>query len=108
MEIKAKRKKRSDRTHAIYRLLNTVTGETYIGMTVCAGNTPKQAVAGRFQRHVTRALTQNKDWALCKAIREHGAAAFKAEVVTTVRGKAEAHTKERELTKSLGALLNTA
>jgi len=106
--LKPKRKKRSDRTHAIYRLVNVKTGEIYVGMTVCAGVTPKKAAEGRFQRHVTRALTQAKDWTLCKAIREHGPDAFKVEVLTTVRGKAEAHTRERELTKELGASLNTA
>jgi hypothetical protein len=110
MEIKpvVKRKKRSDRMHAIYRLVNTQTGESYIGLTVCAGVSPKKAVEGRFQRHVTRALTQGKEWTLCKAIREFGAAAFKVEVMTTVRGKAEAHVKERELTREIGATLNTA
>ena len=94
--------------HAIYRLLNTKTGDFYIGMTVCGGVSPKKAVEGRFQRHVTRALTQNKDWTLCQAIRQHGAEAFKVEVVATVRGKAEAHTQERLITKELGATLNTA
>lgn len=106
--IKPKRKKRSDRNHAIYRLTNTVTGESYIGLTVCSGMTSKKAVEGRFHRHVTRALTQAKDWTLCKSIREHGAAAFKVEVVQTVRGKAEAHVVERQITKELGATLNTA
>lgn len=108
MEQKVKRKKRSDRLHVIYRLVNTRTNEFYIGMTVCSGLQPKKAVEGRFQRHVTRALTQGKDWNLCKAIREHGADAFKIEVVQTVRGKAAAHSTEREITKQLGATLNTA
>lgn len=108
MDIKPKRKKRSDRSHAIYRLTNSVTGEFYVGMTVCGGTTPKKAVEGRFQRHVTRALNQDKAWKLCEAIRQHGAAAFKVEVIETVRGKAEAHTREREITKELGAALNTA
>lgn len=106
--VKPKRKKRSDRMHAIYRLLNTKTGEFYIGMTVCSGMTPKKAVIGRFQRHVTRALTQQKAWTLCEAIRTHGADAFEVQVVETIRGKADAHTRERELTKELGATLNTA
>jgi hypothetical protein len=108
MDIKPKRKKRSDRMHAIYRILNTKTGEFYVGMTVCSGMTPKKAVEGRWQRHVTRALTQGKDWKLCEAIRSHGPTSFKVEVVETVRGKAEAHTREREITKEQGATLNTA
>lgn len=108
METKPKRKKRADRTHAIYRLVNIKTNEIYIGMTVCGGVSPKKAVEGRFQRHVTRALTQAKEWTLCRAIREHGKEAFKVEVLTTIRGKAEAHILEREFTKKLGASLNTA
>lgn len=103
-----KRKKRSDRLHAIYKLLNTKTGEFYVGLTVCSGLSPKKAVTGRFQRHVTRALTQDKDWSLCKAIREHGPESFQVEVLETVRGKAAGHVRERELTKKLGATLNTA
>jgi len=106
--LKPKRKKRTDRNHAIYKLTLKVTGEVYIGLTVCSGLTPKKAVEGRFQRHVKRALTQGKDWALCNAIRNFGAEAFLVEVVKTVRGKAEAHTFERQLTKELGAALNTA
>lgn len=108
MDTKPKRKKRSDRLHAIYRLTALPTNEFYIGMTVCSGMSPKKAVEGRWQRHVTRALTQGKDWTLCKAIREFGPAAFEVEVITTIRGKAAAHVHEREITKELGATLNTA
>ena len=56
----------------------------------------------------TGALTQAKDWTLCKAIRQHGAEAFVVEVLEKVRGKAEAHQREREVTKQVGATLNTA
>jgi hypothetical protein len=103
-----KRKRRSDRMHVIYQVTCVPTGEKYIGLTVCAGNTPKRAVAGRWTRHVTRALTQGKDWALCTAIRQHGPEAFVVEVIEKVRGKAEAHVREREITKAIGATLNTA
>lgn len=103
-----KRKKRADRMHVIYQATCLLTGDTYIGLTVCAGNTPKKAVEGRWKRHVTRALTQAKDWTLCKAIRQHGPEAFMVIVLEKVRGKAEAHTREREVTKAIGATLNTA
>lgn len=108
MDEKPKRKKRSDRLHAIYCLTALPTNELYIGLTVCSGLSAKKAVSGRWQRHVTRALTQNKDWTLCKAIREHGPTAFKVEVIETIRGKAAAHAREREITKELRATLNTA
>lgn len=103
-----KRKKRADRMHVIYSVTCVETSDIYIGLTVCAGNTPKKAVEGRWKRHVTRALTQAKDWTLCKAIRQYGPEAFVVEVVEKVRGKAEAHIREREVTKEIGATLNTA
>jgi hypothetical protein len=94
--------------HVIYQVTCTVTAETYIGLTVCAGNTPKRAVLGRWQRHVTRALTQGRDWTLCKTIRQHGPEAFLVEVLEKVRGKAAAHVREREITRATGSTLNTA
>ena len=103
-----KRKPRSDRMHVIYQLTCIPTGERYIGLTVCAGHTPKQAVEGRWKRHVTRALRHDKGWKLCEAIRSFGAEAFKVEVLEKVRGKAQAHVREREVTKAIGATLNTA
>lgn len=103
-----KRKPRSDRMHVIYQLTCVPTGEAYIGLTVCAGNTPKKAVEGRWKRHVTRAERHAKGWKLCEAIRTYGAEAFTVEVLEKVRGKAQAHVREREVTKEVGATLNTA
>lgn len=94
--------------HVIYQVTCQVTGDSYIGLTVCAGNTPKKAVEGRWKRHVTRAMTQAKSWALCEAIRTFGEESFTVEVLEKVRGKAEAHVREREVTKQVGATLNTA
>ena len=101
-----KRKARSDRNHAIYVITNVVTAEQYIGVTVCSGNLRK-ALKVRIQKHVRRALTENKDWALCKSIREHGVESFTYGVVETVRGKAAAHARERELTRVHNPVLNT-
>ncbi len=101
-----KRKTRSDRNHAIYVITNVNTQEQYIGVTVCSGNLRK-ALKVRIQKHVRRAVTENKDWALCRSIREHGVEAFTYGLVETVRGKAEAHARERELTRELQPALNT-
>ena len=101
-----KRKTRTDRNHAIYVITNTVTAEQYIGVTVCSGNV-KKALKVRIQKHVRRALTENKDWTLCKSIRELGADAFTYGLVETLRGKAVAHARERELTKLYNPVLNT-
>jgi hypothetical protein len=101
-----KRKTRSDRKHAIYVITNVITAEQYIGVTVCSGNLRK-ALKVRIQKHVRRALTENKEWALCVSIREHGVGAFTYGLVETVRGKAEAHARERELTRLHAPVLNT-
>jgi predicted GIY-YIG superfamily endonuclease len=101
-----KRKTRTDRNHAIYAITNNVTGEFYIGVTVCSGNINK-ALKVRFQKHVRRALTENKAWALCANIREFGAELFTYHLLEKVRGKADAHARERELTRELQPTLNT-
>lgn len=101
-----KRKARSDRNHAIYTITNVVSGEFYIGVTVCSGNV-KKALKVRIQKHVRRALTENKDWALCENIRNYGVESFTYGLVETVRGKADAHARERELTRQFNPTLNT-
>ena len=100
-----KRKARQASKHAVYMLMNTQTGEYYIGITVC-GQKLNQAIKVRWQKHVRRALTENKDWNLCRSIREHGADAFQIEVVEVVRGRKPAHVRERELIAELCPALN--
>lgn len=100
-----KRKARQDRKHAVYMLANTNTGEYYIGITVCAQQI-KKALKVRMQKHVRRALTENKDWALCRSIREHGADAFELELIEVVRGRKPAHAVERQLIAELCPALN--
>lgn len=101
-----KRKTCTDRNHAIYVITNNVTGDFYVGVTVCSGNMNK-ALKVRFQKHVRRAVTENKAWALCRSIREFGAEVFTYELIEKIRGKAEAHARERELTRELQPTLNT-
>ena len=105
--VKAKRKPRSDRSHAIYLLENTVTGEQYIGITVCSGSVAN-ALKVRIQKHVRRALTEGKDWALCKSIRAHGPENFEYSLLEKVRGKRPAHAREVALIKEFAPALNTA
>jgi hypothetical protein len=87
-------------------LVNTNTNEHYIGITVC-GNAVTKALKVRFQKHVRRALTENKDWALCQSIREHGAEAFSVLLIDVVRGRKPAHAYERELINADMPALNT-
>jgi hypothetical protein len=106
MTQKTTRKRRQDTKHAVYMLVNTNTNEHYVGITVC-GNAVKQALKVRLQKHVRRALTENKTWALCESIREHGVEAFSMLLVDVVRGRKAAHAYEREIINGSMPELNT-
>jgi hypothetical protein len=99
------RKARSDRNHMLYVLTNVVTGEQYVGLTV--GDTQK-ALKVRVQKHIRRALTEGRNWTLCKAIREHGAKNFEMGILQVVRGKLLAHRTELEMIRVNNPALNTA
>lgn len=101
------RKRRSDRKHAVYAVVNILTGDCYIGITVTQGAAVKRAVKVRFQKHVSRAKQESKDWSFCRAIREWGAECFEPRVLEVVRGRKAAHQRERELIKTLNPTLNT-
>ena len=101
------RKRRQDTKHAVYMLVNTNTNEHYVGITVC-GNAVQKALKIRLQKHVRRAITENKSWALCKSIREHGAEAFVILLVDIVRGRKPAHAVEREIINTCAPELNVA
>jgi len=101
-----KRKRRQDTKHAVYMLVNANTNESYIGITVC-GSAVQKALKVRFQKHVRRAVTEQKAWALCNSIRQHGAEAFVVLLVDIVRGRKPAHAVERELINSHNPALNS-
>ena len=101
------RKKRSDRNHVVYRVTCVDTGDTYIGITVATGRAFLRAVKVRWQKHVSRAKCENKDWAMCVALRELAECDWKYEVVEIVRGRKPAHQRERQLIAELEPSLNT-
>jgi hypothetical protein len=100
------RKRRNDCNHAVYVITNTVTQEQYVGITVASGNV-RQALKIRMQKHLRRALTEGRDWTLCRSLREHGAAAHTYGVLEIVRGRLSAHARERELIRTHNPTLNT-
>ena len=102
---KRKRKSRSDRKHVIYSL--SVNGQEYIGVTYVEKSAVNKSVLRRWRKHVNRAMTEGKDWALCKAIRKYGPDSFEICYYDVVRGKSEAHDRERELIRELSPSLNT-
>jgi hypothetical protein len=107
MEVKKQtRKRRQDTKHVVYVITNVVTKQQYIGITVC-GQQVRNALKVRVQKHVRRALTEDRDWALCNSIREHGTEAHTYSVLELVRGRKPAHARERELIRTYSPALNT-
>ena len=108
MNSKINRKRRTDRNQVIYFIQDTVTLEYYIGLTALSfkGNVFR-TLRRRMQKHMQRALTENKDWGLSRALRERGAERFVFGVVEIVRGKRPAHARETELINTLQPALNT-
>lgn len=106
--MKVQRKRRSDRNQVIYYIQNVVTHDLYIGLTALSfkGNV-KRTLHRRMQKHMQRALTENKDWGLSKALRKFGSEAFVFGPVEVVRGKRDAHLRETTLIKQLDPSLNT-
>lgn len=101
------RKKRSDRNHVLYRVTCVDTGDTYIGLTVALGQAYVKSVKIRWQKHVSRALRESKNWNFCTALRDRAECEWKYEVMEIVRGRKPAHQRERELISELSPSLNT-
>ena len=106
--MKIQRKRRSDRNHIIYFIEDVVTRDVYIGLTAVSfkGNVRK-TLNRRMQKHMQRALAENKDWGLSRALRERGAERFVFGVIEVVRGKKAAHSRETELINTMQPSLNT-
>ena len=101
------RKKRSDRNHVLYRVTCVDTGDTYLGLTVAQGQAYLRSVKVRWQKHVSRAKCEDKDWAMCNALRELSGAKWQYEVMEIIRGRKPAHQRERELISECEPTLNT-
>ena len=95
-------RKRCDRNHAIYRMI--VGSQSYIGLTVINGRAVTKAVKLRVQKHISRAMIEDKEWTICEAIR--CADVVEYEVLEVVRGRKPAHQRERELIKEYEPELN--
>jgi len=108
MNSKIVRKRRTDRNQVIYYIRDTVTLEYYIGLTALSfkGNVRK-TLTRRMQKHMQRAMTENKDWGLSRALRERGADRFVFGTLEVIRGKRPAHARETELINTLQPALNT-
>lgn len=85
-----------------------MTSEQYIGITVKNSTGIYKTLHRRIQKHVQRALAENHDWALSESIRNYGSDAFTFGYMESVRGRLQAHQRERELINAYRPALNTA
>lgn len=100
------RKKRTDRTHIIYEIV-TDQG-SYIGVTAKTESTVLKSLKARAAKHWYRARKESKDWLLCEVLRNYtDKSQVDIRAVELIRGKAVAHTRERELIAILMPALNT-
>jgi len=100
------RAKRTDRNHIVYEL--QVPAGNYIGVTAKTETTINKSVRARAAKHFYRAHSENKDWALCSALRD---VASKDDITiivhAVIRGKAAAHKEEVRIRREIKPTLNT-
>ena len=101
------RKKRNDRNHVIYEIVNTLTGASYLGITAAIGRRFHYSAELRFQKHQSRARREDKQWALYIDMRENDPSVYELFIVDVVRGKALAHQIETKLLKKYNYELNS-
>ena len=101
------RKKRCDRNHIIYKLTNTVTNETYIGVTVVSGRAYLKSLRSRWIRHIYKAKIGMAEYPISISIRTHGEESFTREIITLAKGKKSAFQVESELINEIKPALNT-
>tara|TARA_Y100001970_G_scaffold23041_2_gene26942 strand:- start:5051 stop:5452 length:402 start_codon:yes stop_codon:yes gene_type:complete len=105
MELNMARKRRNDRNHVIYQL-TAPNGERYVGITFARGRAFKRSAKIRWEAHVRNALDYDRQNLLSVAIREQGIDGFRREVLEIIRGKQNAHNRERELIAATQPELN--
>ena len=91
----------------IYQVVCQDTGDAYIGLTVATGRAFLRAVKVRWQKHVSRAIREDKEWTMCQFLRDNTDATYTYQVLEVVRGRKPAHQRERELIAEIGPSLNT-
>ena len=100
------RAKRSDRNHIIYQIQGPQG--VYIGVTAKTESTVSKSVRSRVAKHYYRAQKETKQWALCALLRSYASKEdIDVRVLEIVRGKREAHARERELIRAMNPFYNT-
>lgn len=99
-----KRTARSDSNFVIY--VATHAGQSYIGLTRKGSVSVAKAVKERWRKHISRAKNEDRDWELYRYIKAGNWTDWEHEVITVIRGRAEAYAYERELVKLYQPELN--
>ena len=99
-----KRTARKDSNFVIYVARHA--GNEYIGLTRKGSATVSKAVKERWRKHVSRARNEMRDWVIYNYMREGNWTDWEHEVITVIRGRAEAYAYERELVKMFEPSLN--
>ncbi len=99
------RKRRNDRNHIIYQL-TAPNGDRYFGVTFARGRAYKRSTKIRFEAHCRNAFEYGHNTLIAESLREHGSKSFERDVLEIVRGKKNAHSRERELISMYNPELN--
>ena len=99
-----KRTARKDSNYIIYAAEHE--GRVYIGLTRKGTVSVAKAVKERWRKHISRARHEARDWEIYNYIREGNWDGWAHEVITVIRGRAEAYAYERELVKICQPELN--
>ena len=100
------RAKRSDRNHIIYQIQGPQG--IYVGVTAKTESTVLKSIRARVAKHYYRAQKETKQWTLCALLRTYASKDdIDVRVIEIVRGKREAHARERELIRELRPFYNT-
>ena len=101
------RKKRNDRNHVIYEIVNTENGKSYIRVTVAIGRRFHYSAKLRLQKHFSRARKESKDWNLYNDMREHAQEVYDLFILKVIRGKKQAHEYETKQLQKFHYELNS-
>jgi hypothetical protein len=99
-----KRTARKDSNYIIYAAIHD--GRAYIGLTRKGTVSVAKAVKERWRKHISRARHESQDWVIYNYIRDGAWTDWEHEVITVIRGRAEAYAYERELVKQIQPELN--
>ena len=100
------RKKRTDRNHLVYEIIGAQG--SYVGVTAKTETTVLKSIRSRAAKHWYRAQTEGRAWLLCEFLRTlESKEQVDIRVRELIRGKAEAHRREREIIRAENPFYNT-